>query len=441
MPSWGNPIRQNGTPEPNTQLNTSMTISNVTIKERDYAVCNSIFVKYDPVICSNESIVEVGIFGNTQGYPAHQVKMININTSPNLSAAFHKNEPWVVSNLITLTVIQTNQTQTGFFEIVYKDECTGATNTLRRQVKIESNATPCPVEGCSSNTPDYKCCPEGTFYDGFNCFYGKVPDGYQPFIFNNSFYVTPNLTISTENHGCPIGYWWDTANCHSGLNFPTGYEGFIYDNGFYVEPSCRNERDCCPPGNYIYDEIDCKAGLSIPSGYEGFIYENQFYVRPNCSISNANSCCPPGYTHDGVNCYSAIGFPQGFSAYISEGKFYVIPNCSWWEEHFSPNPEDRNSQSQNIFVSGELKNGCILFPNPISPGDQQISFFCDNIEYVYWVKIYNTKGELITNFDLAQFSSAFHDISLPVNLTANEIYIVQLMTSNGIITKKLHSGF
>ena len=163
----------------------------------------------------------------------------------------------------------------------------------------------------------YPPCP-GTFtYDGANCYSGlHIPNGYQGFIFGNSFYV--------KQRCCPPGYTFDGANCYSGVHYPSGYNGFIYNNTFYVQRNCgiSTANNCCPPG-FTFDGANCYSGLSFPSNYNGFIYNNTFYTQAEDS---GCTTCPPGYTFDGANCYSGIHFPANdWQAFIWGNAFYIRP--------------------------------------------------------------------------------------------------------------------
>jgi hypothetical protein len=414
--NWGNPIDMNGNPVEGREPFTTMTISNVKIDERPYyKVCNSIFVKYEPIICKETSTIEVGAFGTLQPWPTHFVKLKQVNCSSNIIASFKTNTTWPdFSNLINLKV-DLNTSNTGFFEIIYEDEC-GNTNKILKNVKIIGSNRPCSINACSSAN-NYECCPDGTFYDGLNCFYGTIPSGYSPFIFQNSFYVKPNCMISSDNNCCPAGYIFDGANCHSGINFPENREGFIYENGFYVRPKCGDLRDCCPRGPFKFDGANCFSGKKFPQGYIGFIYGNAFYVKPNCNVSTTNNCCPAGFTFDGANCHSGITFPSGYTGFIYENGFYVEPNC---DIPFSEPLEYRT----NFDIPTELD--FIIVPNPSSR----------TIELVF------NKSEIYPKVlisDLSQKSiviDAQENESINISRLENGVYFISVITDSKIITKK-----
>ena len=208
------------------------------------------------------------------------------------------------------------------------------------------------------------CCPSGSKFDGANCYFGvHFPEGYEGFVYKNSFYTKQNCAISTANDCCPPGSIFDGANCYFGVHFPYWYDGFVYNNSFYTQPNCESnccpegfkfdgencysgfhwkgvkgfikdggfyttsdcqiysETDCCPPGTTV-SGADCYYG-PVPGSYEGFVYENSFYTQPNCEV-----CCPDGSRFDGANCYFGVHFPKGYNGFVWNNSFYTQQNCS-----------------------------------------------------------------------------------------------------------------
>ena len=77
-------------------------------------------------------------------------------------------------------------------------------------------------------------------YDGHNCYYGSPPSGTNAFIFANSngkhFYYTPVPGATTPATKCPRpGSGFDGSNCGV-LTVPYICHPFIWDNNWYVKP-------------------------------------------------------------------------------------------------------------------------------------------------------------------------------------------------------------
>lgn len=66
-------------------------------------------------------------------------------------------------------------------------------------------------------------------YDGANCYVATPPPGQQSFIWNNSWYVTPQ-----NGNQCAMG-GFDGANCYVG-SAPAGHGAFIWSGYFYFTP-------------------------------------------------------------------------------------------------------------------------------------------------------------------------------------------------------------
>jgi hypothetical protein len=317
---WGNPVDDNGNERVGFEKNSNLTISNVLIRERKYKACGSIAVTYDPLVCLGKDFdVIVEDFENMNNNvfeQTHLVSVTSVSTSSNLSylsQTYHKLKFKALSS------------GTGLFTINYKDEC-GTVRSVTRNITIKPSDE-CELDFCQTNITGTNCCPNNSEFDGANCLYKRVPNGYNPLISNGSFWVQPNNSISTLNNGCPLDYIFNGQNCYSGVDIPDGYEGFTGKAGFYLRPNCGDIRDCCPRGGFTFDGSNCVSSLSFPSGYSGFILENSFYVKPNCNISTNNECCPPGFTFDGFNCNSGVYIPSYTTGFILDNKFFVKPYC------------------------------------------------------------------------------------------------------------------
>jgi hypothetical protein len=66
-------------------------------------------------------------------------------------------------------------------------------------------------------------------YDGANCYVATPPPGQQSFVWNNSWYVTPQ-----NGNQCAMG-GFDGANCYVG-SAPAGHGAFIWSGYFYFTP-------------------------------------------------------------------------------------------------------------------------------------------------------------------------------------------------------------
>lgn len=95
-----------------------------------------------------------------------------------------------------------------------------------------------------------------------------------------------------------------------------------------IEPPLPEPCSICPEG-FFFDGANCHSGLTFPNGFEGFIYGNGFYVQQNCDLIQTNDCCPDNFTYDGANCYSGVHFPanQGWDPFVWNNAFYVHPHC------------------------------------------------------------------------------------------------------------------
>jgi len=76
-------------------------------------------------------------------------------------------------------------------------------------------------------------CTIGGF-DGLNCYVGTPPTGTTAFVYPNpsgAFYYTP-----LPGNQCPYpGSYFDSMNCYA-MDVPSSCEGFIWDNNWYVKP-------------------------------------------------------------------------------------------------------------------------------------------------------------------------------------------------------------
>ena len=87
-------------------------------------------------------------------------------------------------------------------------------------------------ENCKA-TSACTICPDGWEYDGANCHSGIcVPDGSDPFIWNNGMYYHAG-----PGNSCNSGGWFDGANCYLG-HIPPGFDGFVWNNCFYTHANC-----------------------------------------------------------------------------------------------------------------------------------------------------------------------------------------------------------
>lgn len=327
---WGNPIDANGNEKVGFEATTEMAIDYVKIEERSYRLCNSIAIRYKDIVCAKPDIFEITIenFGNVNSNN-HSVTINAITTSTHLSLIQG-------SNTDHKRYFEILQSGIATFRIFYTDEC-GWERSIIRQIKIMDCGGE-EINVCADNNDPYECCPDNTLYDTENCFYGYVPSGYQPFIYNNTFYVEPNLSIPSNNNGCPFGYVFEpnissAGGCNSGIHVPRVHPNnpndeeyftpFVNETGFYVEPECEDLRDCCPPG-YDFDGANCFSGVTFPNNFTPFIYNGSFYVYPNL---NGGELCPPGFEFDNVNCHSQVYFSSPYTGFIYENAFYVQPYC------------------------------------------------------------------------------------------------------------------
>ena len=132
--------------------------------------------------------------------------------------------------------------------------CTGCSN----EVPLTTTPPPCRLTAYWWDTSQ-KAAQE----DGLGCRLAAVPAGGSPFIYNNSYYITP--TVTTQ---CPMG-WYDGANCYV-MGAPAG--AFIQNNSLYVPAGAGNS---CSSGTF--DGIGCRIATA-PSGTHAFLYGGNFYT-------------------------------------------------------------------------------------------------------------------------------------------------------------------
>lgn len=193
------------------------------------------------------------------------------------------------------------------------------------ELALELEAGEAQLPGEASNL-SIQCGPVGywyqnpaptPWYDLANCYVASLPEGVQPFVYANNWYVQPG-----PGNSCAIG-WYDLANCYIG-SAPVGSQAFIYDNNLYFTPipvegipvgtrpncvspwgpgpqaNCESEAEAealdyatAPNGtsNYTWMWGDpCPVGTSVVVG-------SQFYVPGSCTIDNASPVCGPEYRY------------------------------------------------------------------------------------------------------------------------------------------------
>lgn len=175
-----------------------------------------------------------------------------------------------------------------------------------------------PIPSCTNGN----CCPAGSGFDGANCYFNVyVPEGYDPFIWNNSFYTH----YGPEGPGdCPPDAFDNGAGCYFNVGFPSEYEGFIWNNRFYTHENCEaNPALCCPAGT-TWDGSNCRYDITVPSGHTPFIsLDNELYLSPD-----KDGECPLGTTPTIVGCSLGVTIPEGLDGFVYNGAFYVHENCA-----------------------------------------------------------------------------------------------------------------
>jgi len=174
-------------------------------------------------------------------------------------------------------------------EMTYNSECQGNV-TQQRTFDIISCAD---------------CCPINTYFDGLNCWFFNIPQGYLPLIYNNSFYTKQNCEISNSNNCCPPATTYDGTNCFFGY-FPAEFNGFIYENSFYTNSDC----EYCPYNRMLIgtasssQKVDVQNNIQSTSKIQGtpIIYYNAgnniklqsgFSVSADSSFSATIKHCNP----------------------------------------------------------------------------------------------------------------------------------------------------
>jgi len=174
-------------------------------------------------------------------------------------------------------------------EMTYNSECQGNV-TQQRTFDIISCAD---------------CCPINTYFDGLNCWFFNIPQGYLPLIYNNSFYTKQNCEISNSNNCCPPATTYDGTNCFFGY-FPAEFNGFIYENSFYTNSDC----EYCPYNRMLIgttsssQKVDVQNNIQSTSKIQGtpIIYYNAgnniklqsgFSVSAGSSFSATIKHCNP----------------------------------------------------------------------------------------------------------------------------------------------------
>jgi len=202
------------------------------------------------------------------------------------------------------------------------------------------------------------CCPEGSGFDGANCYFDiSVPDGYPLFIWNNNFYTRYGPNGAGD---CPPGSVDDGANCYFGQGFSPQYDGFTWEGGFYTHENCDADPQLCCPFGTTWDGANCRYDISVPEGHIPFIAaDNGLYVSPN-----KDGECPPESTPSVIGCYLGTSIPEGLNGFIYERGFYVNEDCD--VDKCCPEGTTWNGVTCEIVVEGDDVSLMILDDNRIA---------------------------------------------------------------------------
>lgn len=127
------------------------------------------------------------------------------------------------------------------------------------------------------------CCPEGATFDGANCYFAlhftNVTGGFE----DGTFFTSPNCNEYPESNCCPPGSIWTPSEyrCKFIKTYdPTIHSPFIYNNSFYVSPL-----DCYPQDNQYFspDENSISSRKSLTNNK---VYPNPFTDELILDFSN-----------------------------------------------------------------------------------------------------------------------------------------------------------
>lgn len=146
-------------------------------------------------------------------------------------------------------------------------------------------------------------------FDGKNCLVMGFPDGTTGFIWNNSFYLKPELDCPPPEGTVKVQFF-DGNNCYLG---PKPKKGFVWKNVYYYM-----SYDACSKGTD--DGVNCLLD-NAPPGTRAFEWRNGFYTTPL-----PGKICNKG-TFDGENCYFG---PKPKKGFVWKNAYFYMPydKCS-----------------------------------------------------------------------------------------------------------------
>jgi len=160
-----------------------------------------------------------------------------------------------------------------------------------------------PPDPCGANVTWWDGTQINPWYDSANCYVEPVPSGETGFIYNNSYYITPDTTPL-----CTIGSY-DGANCYIGA-LPSGSTPYVSGDSLFVTTQTGGG---CGIG-FPYSGA-CYIGEIGPWAND-FVWSGGLYVTPLPTCNDGD--------YDGANCYMGSA-PSGTSAFLYGGSFYYAP--------------------------------------------------------------------------------------------------------------------
>ncbi len=191
--------------------------------------------------------------------------------------------------------------------------------------------SPC-VESTLSPACKNPCAGVG-YFDGYNCFLRKAPDGRKLLIDEGRFRYRRHVPCTSGPSSCMSGDAWlgYCKGCDAGP-IPAGRSPFIHGSAFYVESRCSTtavQPPCATPCPYggTFDGANCQLAAA-PPGTTPFIWEGNFYYS---KVAGANPCpfAVGSYDvwFDGANCFVDIPVSAGATPFLWDRYYYFENNC------------------------------------------------------------------------------------------------------------------
>lgn len=204
------------------------------------------------------------------------------------------------------------------------------------------------------------CCPPGYQINGAGHCWTSVwiPSGWD-YVPNDTL-----LMIKAECCECPEnapeGAYYDGNDCLLDITYPAEYDPFVYNNTLYVSPDCsiNPSKPCCPPGYQIDPADHCYTNGYVPGNV--YFDNGKIYLESECfEISTEDDVC-----EDLFNASGTTDFSQSWTMYGSgSASICFNPECIPDQLIISINDVEvvnTNSYTNSCvpWCAGAILNGC-----------------------------------------------------------------------------------